>query len=124
MGSASQEAHVSSPLLASFGGTGHVLQARALVTEETDTEEVISGNGPLSVRVRPSSPKRDCARRTASIGGDDLSNSQADSAGSIPVTRSGTVTPSMKKRLIKGMITIPLAGHQNASRRPRAVMCL
>jgi len=33
-----------------------------------DTGEVRSGDGPLSVRVRPSSPKRDCARRTTSSG--------------------------------------------------------
>jgi hypothetical protein len=33
------------------------------------TEEVGSGDGPLSVRVRPSSPKRDCARRATSSGG-------------------------------------------------------
>jgi len=34
-----------------------------------DTEEVRSGDGPLSARVRPSSPKRDCGRRTTSTGG-------------------------------------------------------
>jgi len=31
--------------------------------------ELRSGDGPLSVRVRPSSPKRDCARRATSTGG-------------------------------------------------------
>jgi hypothetical protein len=29
----------------------------------------VAGDGPLSVRARPSSPKRDCARRTTSTGG-------------------------------------------------------
>jgi hypothetical protein len=31
-------------------------------------EEVRSGDGPLSVRVRPSSPKRDCDRRATGTG--------------------------------------------------------
>jgi hypothetical protein len=42
------------------------------------------------------------------------SDSQADSASSILVTRSTT------KRLVTGVITLPLAGHQDASCRPRA----
>lgn len=31
--------------------------------------ELRSGNGPLSVRVHPSSPKRDCDRRLTNEGG-------------------------------------------------------
>jgi hypothetical protein len=47
-------------------GTGKVDYTKR---RRADTEEVRSGDGPLSVRVRPSSPKRDCARRTTSTGG-------------------------------------------------------
>ena len=39
------------------------------VAEETGHGEVRSGGGPLSVRVRPSSPKRDCAPRLTSTSG-------------------------------------------------------
>ena len=71
-----------------------MLQARALVTEETDTEEVISGNGPLSVRARPSSPKRDCARRTTSTGGRAPANVHAKSRLTLEPLR--TLRPETK----------------------------
>ena len=45
----------------------------------TGMREVRSGDGPLIVRVRPSSPKRDCARRTTSTGGKALVNVHAKS---------------------------------------------
>jgi hypothetical protein len=38
-----------------------------------------SGDGPLSVRARPSSPKHDCDRRTMSTGGKRLVNGHAKS---------------------------------------------
>ena len=40
---------------------------------------LISGDGPLSVRVRPSSLKRDCGRRTTSTGEKSLVNVHAKS---------------------------------------------
>ena len=42
-------------------------------------EEVRSGDGPLSVRARPSSLKRDCARRTNDTGGKTPANVHAKS---------------------------------------------
>ena len=41
--------------------------------------ELRPGDGPLSVRVRPSSLKRDCDRRTSSTGGMCLANVHAKS---------------------------------------------
>jgi hypothetical protein len=57
--------------------------ARGSRSQRTDGAGVLaglrSGDGPLSVRVRPSSLKRDCDRRTTSTGGKCLVNVHAKS---------------------------------------------
>jgi hypothetical protein len=57
-------------------------------------EEVRSGDGPLIVRVRPSSPKRDCARRTTSTGGKAPVNVHAKSRLTLETSAN---TPSRNK---------------------------
>jgi hypothetical protein len=49
--------------------TARWLNPPARLPRGPDTEQVRSGDGPLSVRVRPSSPKRDSDRRTTGSGG-------------------------------------------------------
>ena len=53
-----------------------------------------SGDGPLSVRARPSSPKHDCARRTTSTGGKAPVNVHAKSRLTLETTAG---TPARTK---------------------------
>ena len=71
------------------------------------TEEVRSGDGPLSVRVRPSSPKRDCARRTTSTGGNAPANVHAKSRLTLQTTADPPVRNQGSGRSLPG----PDAGH-------------
>ena len=60
-------------------GPDDLASRRWACTLRPHTEEVGSGDGPLSVRVLPSCPKRDCTRWTTSTGGKAPANVHAKS---------------------------------------------
>ncbi len=59
--------------------------------EGPDGEQVSSEDGPLSVRVRPSSPKRDCTRRATNTGGKLSVNVHAKSRSTLETTADTAV---------------------------------